>query len=370
MQALGKPETAADVYREIIAGGEEIANAWFGLVDLKTVRLTAVELASLRTFATNPSLGERERAAASFALGRALDERGEPVEAFASFELANEIMRRREQWNCDAFTALVERTAKAFAQPFRSSQSKQGNEVIFIVGLPRSGSTLVEQVLAAHPEVEGASELPYLNAVIAGESRRRGAAFPAWVAAATETDWQRLGGEYLTRTQRWRQARPRFTDKLPENWLYAGAVLAMLPDARIIDCRRNPLETCWSCYMQLFAPGRVGFSYHFDSLARYWTDYVRLCDFWRKQYPANFRLQSYEKLVAEPSSEIHGLLDFCDLPFVEACLRPHEVTRTIRTASAAQVRQPIRAGTARAMRYGPLLDPLKERLAAQVVRQL
>ncbi|MEO8460206.1 MAG: sulfotransferase [Dokdonella sp.] len=359
LQALGRIDETAGEYRQIIARGTSLAQAWFGLVDIKTVQLTEAELAELKALAALPALNVDERAIADFALGKALEDAGRHADAYASFERANAIKRRSERWNAEAFSRHIERIAAAFAQPIEVVGNAAGHEVIFIVGLPRSGSTLIEQVLAAHSQVEGASELPYLNAVLADESKRRGAAFPAWVAATTPTDWQRLGQDYLARADRWRKHRPRFTDKLPENWPYVGAVMVMLPNARIIDCRRDPLETCWSCYKQLFAPGRVGFSYAFDDLAAYWRDYEKLCGHWRELYPDKFRTQSYEALIANSESEIHALLKFCGLPFEEACTRPHEASRAIRTASASQVRQPIRANTAQTSRYGDALNPLR-----------
>ena len=231
------------------------------------------------------------------------------------------------------------------------------------MGLPRSGSTLIEQVLAAHPMVEGASELPYLAQVIDAESRRRGKPFPAWISQASAEDWTRLGQHYLQLSARWREQKPIATDKLPDNWQYVGAIRAMLPQARIIDCRRDPLETCWSCYKQLFAPGLATFSHDFDSLAQYWRGCEMLGDLWAGTYTDNVRVQSYETLVESPQTQIRELLAFCSLPFDEACLSFQDATRAIRTPSALQVRQPLRQTSTRAGRYGALLDPL--RLALQ-----
>ena len=362
LQATGRTDEAATEYREVIAQGREVSKAWFGLVDTKTVRLSDDELRQLKQHAESTKLGDDERAIVHFALGKALEDAGLYDQAYSTFVRANTIKRRNEHWNATAFSRHVDAIITAFEQPVARAECAQGNEVIFIVGLPRSGSTLIEQIISAHPDVEGASELPYLNTIISEESRRRGSEFPSWATAATREDWRRLGQEYLDRSRRWRQERPRATDKLPENWLYAAAVVAMLPHARIIDCRRDALETCWSCYKQLFAPGRVGFTYDFGDLAAYWRDYVRFSDHMQRRHPDNFRLQSYEKLIASPEAEIRDLLDFCGLPFAAACLRPHEAPRTIRTASAAQVRQPMHGGTARAKSYGALLKPLESKL--------
>jgi len=172
-----------------------------------------------------------------------------------------------------------------------------------------------------------------------------------------------LSRDYLARTTRWRVERPRFTDKLPNNWPLIGAALAMLPQAKFVDCRRDPIETCWSCYKQLFAPGLVRYAYDLGELGAYWRDYDRLSRFWAERYPASVRAQGYEALLAEPESEIRALLDFCGLSFDDACLRFHESKRSVRTASSGQVRQPLRRDTARAARYGDLLAPLRNALA-------
>jgi hypothetical protein len=252
----------------------------------------------------------------------------------------------------------------AFGNGPVAQAASQGREVIFIVGLPRSGSTLIEQVLAAHPAVEGASELPYLHQVIDAESRRRGRPFPAWVGQVTAQDWTRLGQHYLRLSARWRIHKPTATDKLPDNWLYVGAIRAMLPEARIIDCRRDALETCWSCYKQLFGPGLANFSYGFDSLAQYWQACEQLGDLWAGQHPQHVRIQGYGALVAEPELQIRELLAFCELPFDSACLDFQSARRAIRTPSALQVRQPMNKASTPAASFGDLLQPLRAALDA------
>ena len=179
---------------------------------------------------------------------------------------------------------------------------------------------------------------------------------------ASAADWERLGRRYLERTAHWRARRPRSTDKMPNNWLVLGAIEAMLPGARIVDCRRDPLETCWSCYKQFFGRG-VEFSYDLDDLGAFWRDYDRAMRFWHARRPASLRTQQYEALLADPETEIRALLDFCGLDFDPACLSFHEAGRDVRTASASQVRQPLKRDTARAASYGDLLAPLRAALA-------
>jgi len=364
-QALGEPDGAASDYRALIAMKEHVASSWFGLLDIKTVRIDSVELAALERVAAKADLSDPDRILLAFALGRAYEDAGRYPDAFDAFARANAGARRGAFWDSAAFAREVDSVRAAFDMRTAHAPSELGNEVIFLVGLPRSATTLFEQVLAAHARVEGASELPYLSMVIREESTRRRLPFPQWVASATPEDWERLGKSYLQMSARWRMQRPMSTDKLPENWLLAGAALAMLPGARVIDCRRDSLETCWSCYKQLFAAGRVAFTYDFSTLAPYWHAYDRLCRFWAERYPTQFRVQRYESFLADPEGETRALLEFCKLDFDAACLRFHEARRSIRTASAAQVRQALRRDTARADRYGELMAPLRALLDAR-----
>jgi Sulfotransferase family len=200
--------------------------------------------------------------------------------------------------------------------------------------------------LAAHTSVEGASELPYLYKIIGKESARRGKAFPLWVRDASDDDWAQMGRQYFERSARWRRDKPISKDKLPANWLLAGAALAMLPGSKVVVCERDMIETCWSCDKQLFAKDMVGFAYDFESLAAYAHDFQRLSAFWAQHHPTQFRIQSCEKFVANLEPQVRDLLEFCGLPFDVACLRFQDAKRSIRTPSAAQVRQPLSKDTA------------------------
>ncbi len=365
LHALGDIDGTAEQYRALIAlGGDRVHQAWFSLVDLKTIKLDAKETAALERLALDPGQNDNARAILNFAYGKVCEDAGRYADAFAAFARANQIVRRGIQWDAAAFSREIDETQRIFSAPVAGSPAALGDEVIFVVGLPRSSTTLIEQILAAHPSVEGASELPDLPAVILQESQRRGVPFPLWTEHATPADWERLGRDYLARTARWRAVRPRFTDKLPNNWPLIGAAHAMLPDARFVACNRDPLETCWSCYKQLFAPGLVRYAYDLRELAAYWHDYERLSRFWAERYPAHVRAQSYEALLDDPETEIRALLDFAGLPFDESCLRFHEAKRGVRTVSSGQVRQPLRRDTARGPRYGDLLAPLRDALQA------
>ncbi len=363
-QSLGDAGAAASDYRALIAANQHVADAWASLVDLKPLRIDVEELAALERASTHPAFSEGERITLMFALGKAYEDHARYRDAFSTLTRANASVYATSGWQPQAFTRQVDAVRQAFADPVSGVRSRAGAEVIFLVGMPGSGSTLVEQILAAHTRVEGAGELPFLSLVIREESSRRRVPFPQWVRDSNPSDWERLGQDYLRMSARWRLERPVSTDKLPENWLLAGAALAMLPAAKVIDCRREAIETCWSCYRQMFAPGRAGFAYDLAALAEYWHGYDGLCRFWAQRYETQLRVQRYESLLADPDAEIRALLTFCELDFEPSCLRFYEARRAVRGPSAAQVRQPLQRDTARTPRYGELLLPLRQALAS------
>ncbi len=361
LQSIGKSTDAAHIYRELIRKNIVSARAWFALLDLKTEKLSTQEYQALTRALGKPS-NAHDRALLGFALGKAHEDAGNFSAALATFKCANDDAARINSWNADAFGKHVRQVLHAFAPAQSAPQNLNdlfGSELIFLVGLPRSGTTLVEQVLSAHPDVEGASELPHLPQIIQQESQRRGKAYPAWVDDMSALDWRRLGDEYLSLTTRWRLNRVKSTDKLPENWLYIGAIGRMFPGCKIIDCLRDPVETVWSCYKQLFAPGRVNFSYRFEDLRDYWLAYRASMTVWAARLPKQLYTQSYEQLVTDSEPQVRALLDFCGLAFSDTCLEPHLAQRVIRTPSAAQVRLPMHAPSVKTQGYGELLNSLR-----------
>jgi len=363
MASIGEVEAAVAELRRLLETHPGNAHAWFALANLKVVPLTAEDATLLRQHFESASTPAEDRVLFGFALARAVEDQQDFAGSFEVLRRANRLQRERVRWSAPQHHAHVEAIERAFAAPLPPSPDPAlGREAILIASIPRSGSSLVEQILASHPEVEGANEITVLPSILDNESRQRGRPFPGWVHDAAPADWQRLGREYLAGTARWRERKPRFTDKNLATWKYVGAALAMLPAARVVVVRRDPVETCLACYRQWFASG-TQFAYDLDELADYCLDFVRLTRFWLQRYPERVFDLEYEALLADPETMIRRLLDFCGLPFDPACLDFDRTRRTvISAASAAQVRQPLQRDTARAKHYGPLLDGLRQKL--------
>lgn len=363
LASVGEVDTAAAELRRVLGAHPDNAHAWFALANLKVVPFSPEDAALLRRNFEQAGAPAEDRVLFGFALARALEDQGDYAASFEALQRANRMQHRRVRWNAAEHRAGIDAIERAFVAEMSAPVDPQrGREVIFIASIPRSGSTLIEQILASHPEVEGANEITDLPRILDAESRERGCPFPAWVQGATAADWQRLGVEYLERTARWRESKPRFADKNLVAWKYVGAVLAMLPAAKVVVVRRDPVETCFACYRQWFASG-TDFAYGLDDLADYCVDFARLTRFWLGRYPGRVFDFEYEALLADPETVIRRLLDFCGLPFDTACLAFQRTQRTvISAASAAQVRQPLHRDTARSSRYGASLDGLRRRL--------
>ncbi len=353
----GRFEDAARSYRDALRQQPGCGDSWRGLSNIKTAPLSGTDIAILRAQLQRSDLAPSDRIAIGHALGKAEEDRGSLAPALAAFTEANALQETLTPWREDLFEAFVEQTLAATEGLPAPLDPTLGREIIFIVGLPRSGSTLFEQILAAHPEVEGASELDDLGIVIQQESRRRQVPYPHWIAQASADDWARLGAAYLARTARWRAQKFRFTDKQPDNWKHAGILRAMLPGATVIETRRDPRETAWSCFKQQFY-SQPHFANSMAHIGVYLHHCQRAMDACRSRDPGHIHLHRYEDLLAAPEAHIRELLDDCGLGFDRACLAFDQSRRSVRTASAAQVRQPLRAAAVHALAYGTLLDPL------------
>jgi hypothetical protein len=316
-----------------------------------------------------PDLAPNDRVHLHFALGKALEDEGDFTAAFEHYAEGARRRRAVVPYDADAHTAFVQRTMATFTAGFlaermgsaRTGRRTPRSDPIFIVGLPRSGSTLVEQILASHSAVEGLSELPDLPLVAAQAAGGR--PYPEGLASLVPSGLAALGAAYLDRTRPNRRlGRPRFVDKFPGNVLHIGLIQLILPNARIIDVRREPMACCFSIFKQLFAEGQ-GYSYDLTELGRYYRDYLALTAHFDAVLPGRVHRVDYETLVAEPEREIRRLLAYCGLTFEPECLRFHEARRTVWTPSADQVRRPLsRDRLDHWRRFEPWLGPLKAAL--------
>ncbi|MDR3386648.1 MAG: sulfotransferase [Rudaea sp.] len=365
LSADGRDKEAETQFRKVVEQDPACGHAWSGLATLKPMPLNMADIKRMRAAFNATAGSQADRISTGFALAMALDHKGDYAQAFAVLGQTHALARRLEPWNAGQFVERVDSILSAFSAPL-AAEPPQGEEVIFITSLPRSGSTLTEQVLASHSMVEGSAELPHIVELISEESDRRRQPFPLWVGKLGPADWHGLGRKYLALTERWRKQRPRFTDKMPGNWLYIGSIMAMLPQARVVVVRRDPLETCLGCYRYLVS--QHPYTHDIHDLAGYWRQFDRAARRWRALYPQRVHELVYEELQADPETRIRELLAFCGLPFEQQCLDFHSTERRVVTPSAAQVREPMRRDTARAAKYGALLDPLRSALGMSPFR--
>ena len=368
LRRMGPAQDAEAQFRQLLQRKPDDARVWSALAALNSSKLTAEDTAAMERAQANPNISMDDRVSLAFSLGKAYADRACYADAYAAYGKANSLVRAHVPWNADGHSKAVDALLAAFPDAAAPAAGELGSDMIFIVSLPRSGSTLTEQILAAHSGVDAGDERIDLLETITAENKRRGRSLAAWAGTAAPEDWRRLGEDYLQRAARWRGSGVRATDKLPSNWLWLGALFRMLPGARVVDCRRDRLETAWSCYCQLFRIGTQDFSFDFASIAAYARDYERAMAHWQTQYAQRIRTQSYEALLADPETQTRELLAFCGLDFDPACLNFHEARRSVRTASAAQVREPLRRDTARTAKYGALLDPLRQALGLPAFR--
>ena len=309
----------------------------------------------------HPKLSEEDRFHLHFASGKALEDRGEAGESFRHYSEGNRLRRMLLDYDADETKRQVDRAISIFTPDMFSVRAGQGCEApdpIFVIGMPRAGSTLIEQILASHSLVEGTMELPDIPALAARVGTREGG-----LAALEPAELRAMGEEYLERTRIQRKTgRPFFIDKMPNNWAHLGLIHLILPNAKIIDARRHPLGCCFSNFKQHFARGQA-FSYGLEDMGRYYADYVRYMAHIDTVLPGRVHRVYYERMVEDSESEIRSLLAALDLPFEESCLRFHENDRAVRTASSEQVRRPIyREGTEQWQAFEPWLGPLKDAL--------
>lgn len=361
LKYAGRQAEAVEVLRNALAKMPGFGEAWWELANLKTYRFDDADIAAMQAQLEQPALADKHRAPLEFSLGKALEDRGDHAASFRHYAQGN--MARRRQLPCDAAaeTANVQRAKQVYTPEFfrtRSGWGSAARDPIFIVGLPRSGSTLVEQILATHSQVEGTAELPTMSA-IAHRLASRGKPYHDAVTALDAGECRRIGEHYLQRTRDYRSTdAPLFTDKMPHNFAHAALIRLALPNARIIDVRRDPMAWGFSVFKQWFAAGAT-YSYDLADIGRYYRDYVELMAHFDAVQPGHVHRVQYEMLIDDVETEVRKLLDYCELPFEPQCLRFFENTRPVRTASSEQVRQPLyRDGLDQWRHYAPWLGPL------------
>jgi predicted Zn-dependent protease len=365
LKTAGRQAEAVEAYRESLTQTPGLGEAWWSLANLKTFRFAEEEIAAMRVQLEPEALADGERVQLHFALGKALEDRGEYALSFAQYAKANGLRRAQSDYDAAAITRNKETLQRVLTEEFFRSRAQGGSEAadpIFIVGLPRSGSTLVEQILASHSQVEGTMELPDIFAMVGREAAGK-PFYPDTIAAFTPEMRLALGEEYLARTKLHRRlGRAFFIDKMPNNFLQTGFITLILPRAKIIDVRREPMACGFSCFKQYFARGQE-FSYSLSDIGRYYADYVALMAHFDAVLPGRVHHVQYEALVHDLEGSVRRLLDYCGLGFEEACLRFYENKRIVQTASSEQVRQPVYADAIEHWRhFEPWLGPLKDAL--------
>jgi len=344
LKTIGRQEEAIVQYRAAIAARPDHAEAYWSLANLKTFRFADTEVDAMEALLGDRHLPDLSRSQVHNALGFEYEARKLYDRAFAHFEQCNNIRRRSESYDPVDTESTHDRVIEWFKEEFLAQAGADAVQPtpIFIVGLPRSGSTLLEQILASHSMVDATHELGDLTRAV--QTLRRRARnqdrFPEFLGKSRAAGWSRIGREYLKRTARYRKDAPFFVDKNPNNFIFVGVLKLAMPNAKVINARRHPLDSCLGAYKQLFASGQP-FTYDMTELGEYYLQYQRLIDHWHEVMPGFVLDVHYEDVVSDLETQVRRLLDFCGLPFEEACVHFHETRRAVKTASSEQVRQPI-----------------------------
>jgi hypothetical protein len=366
---VGQQESAIAAYRQAAELQPGFGDAWWSLANLKTFRFTDTDLDIMRRELRCADNSMEDHINLSFALGKALDDRGQFGESFQCYDLGNRAKIKQEGYSADSNQANVQRLISVCSANLMTAPEGGGCQApdpIFIVGLPRSGSTLLEQIVASHSQVDGTKELPDILRIVRRLGGQRKASemskYPAILQETSDEQWRELGEEYLESTRIQRGDAPFFIDKMPNNFFHVGLISRILPRAKIIDARRHPMAACFSGFTQLFAKGQP-FSYGLSNVGRYYRDYVELMDHWDQVLPGKVLRVHYEDVVADTETQIRRVLQHCGLPFEQACLAFHQTERPVRTASSEQVRQPIyNSGLDHWRHYEDHLEELKKAL--------
>ena len=375
LKTLGRSTEAIAEYRAAAAARHDFGDAYWSLANLKTYRFEDAEVTAMRAAEAAPATSAADRYHLCFALGKALEDRGEYAESFRFYERGNALRRAESRYRPEVHEQNTRLqievcTPELFAR--HKDAGAAAADPIFIVGLPRSGSTLVEQILASHSQVEGTYELADVPRIVVDLRGRAADAadprYPAVLAQMSDGDLRRLGEKYLSDTRIYRTGRPRFIDKMPNNFRHIGLIHLMLPNATIIDARREPMACCFGNFKQLFARGQE-FTYGIEDIARYYRTYLELMHHWERVLPGRVLRVQHEDLVEDLEGNVRRLLAHCGLGYESACVEFYKTERSVRTASSEQVRQPIyREGLDQWRHYEPWLGPLRAALGDALTR--
>ena len=382
LRTVGRQAESVTAYRRSLALVPTLGEAYWSLANLKVVRFDATDLKAMQAALDQDGASEDDRAHLHFALGKALEDEDRFRESFEHYEEGNALRRRMWPYDAEANTDYVRRSVETFTPAFFAARKDVGDpapDPIFVVGLHRSGSTLVEQILSSHSAVEGVSELPDLIAIASrlgasvdaargSDLQVLGAGYPAMLEGLDKAAFAELGAEFLERTRIHRKLdRPFFIDKLPNNFMQLGLICLILPNAKIIDARRHPMGCCFSGFKQNFARG-AQYSYGLTDIGRYYRDYIALMAHFDTILPGRVHRVQYEAMIEDPEAEVRKLLDYCGLDFEAACLKFYDSDRPVRTASSEQVRRPIfKEGVDYWKHFAPWLGPLETAIGADVL---
>jgi tetratricopeptide (TPR) repeat protein len=361
LKTVGRAAESVAAYRKALERAPGLGEVWWSLANLKTVRFGDADIAAMELALASNNLSDQDAFHLHFALGKAHEERKSAEQAFCHYEKGNALRRKTLPYDSGDTHRQVTRAKQLYTPEFLASRQGQGHRApdpIFILGMPRAGSTLIEQILASHSMVEGTMELPDIPALAANARSE-----PGGIEALSGDDLRGLGQAYLDRTRIQRKSdKPHYIDKLPNNWVHSGFIHLILPNAKIIDARRHPLDCCFSNFKQHFARGQA-FSYDLEDMGRYYADYVDLMAHFEAVLPGRIHRVIHERLIENTEAEIRALFGYLGLPFEEACLRFYDNDRAVQTASSQQVRRPInRDGVDQWRPYELHLGPLKAAL--------
>jgi tetratricopeptide (TPR) repeat protein len=370
LKTAGRRDDGVAAYRKAIQQEPSLGEAYWSLANLKMFKFDAAEVEAMEAALDRTDISVEDRFHLHYALGKAFEDAKVYDRSFEHYAEGAKLRRTQIHYDADEVAAQTDRAVRLYTPSYFAERKGQGcpaQDPIFVVGLPRSGSTLAEQILSSHSQVEGTAELPEIGHIARlladRKSRDQASKYPDAVAELSPERLRELGELFLERTRIHRRTdKPLFIDKLPNNFGHTGLILSILPNAKIIDARRHPMATCFSAFKQHFARGQ-NFSYELTDLGRYYADYVRLMDHFDRALPGRVHRVIYERMVADTETEVRRLLDYCGLDFEPACLRFYENDRAVRTASSEQVRQPIFQDAVEHWKhYEPWLNPLKAAL--------